>query len=319
MLGFALWLDMVKRIPKWEFMTGTLFLLLLLFFFGLYQFLKLYHDPIFHAFEKIKIKKKDLDRTIADSMAIEITIPKNSQVTAFQVQQKILKALHAVYRDPIDGPHAFSSHLYFFQKLFRLWKVYRAKQIFFTLQIWAQYPYISFRLFLPRTYFDRIEKAIFNAYPNAEITIIDQAFLLQEVSKHHKSYLSYGESSIEGPFYHRVKTLKDVSSDPVDSIISTMEGLPKGHFMAYNILLSPTSHFFNQIILFLLEDEERERAVSQAMPQNGQKFPSKVRITVSELGLALSAAMLEKMKASLFQIIVSYWVIAPSKEAADFA
>lgn len=278
-IGFELWLDMIHKVPKWELAAGGSFFLLTVSAVAIYQFLKLYQLPLFHAFEHIKIKRKDLDQAVGDAMQIEITIPKNSQVTAFQVQQKILKALHAVYQDPIEGPHAFSRHFYFFQKLWRLWKVYRAKQIFFTLQIWAQYPYISFRLSLPKVYFDRIEKAVFNAYPNAEITIINQNILFQDVSKHQKSYLSYGQSSIEGPFYHRVKTLKDVSSDPVDSIISTMEGLPKGQFMVYNILLSPTSHFFNQIIYFLLEEQER----LQALPEDKKKFPALSRVYVSEL------------------------------------
>jgi hypothetical protein len=312
-IGFELWLDMIHKVPKWELAAGGSFFLLTFAAVALYQFFKLYQLPIFHAFERIKVKPKDLDQAVGDAMQIEITIPKNSQVTAFQVQQKILKALHAVYQDPIEGPHAFSRHLYFFQKLYRLWKVYRSKQIFFTLQIWAQYPYISFRLSLPKVYFDRIEKAVFNAYPNAEILIIDQNVLIQEVSKHHKSHLSYGQSSIEGPFYHRVKTLKDVSSDPVDSIISTMEGLPKGQFMVYNILLSPTSHFFNQIIYFLLEEQER----LQALPEDKKNFPAHTRVFVSELLSSLGAAMLEKMKASLFQIIISYWAVAPTKEEAD--
>lgn len=223
MTGFELWLDMIRKIPRWELVAGTSFFALIVFSIGLYQFFKLNQLNIFHAFEKIKLKQKDIDRAIGEIMYLEITIPKNSQVTAFQVQQKILKALHAVYQDPIEGPHGFKSYFYFFQKLYRLWKVSRKRQVFFTLQIWAQYPYISFRLALPRSYFDRIEKAIFNAYSNAEITIIDQTALVGEVSKFQKSFLSYGQSTIEGKFYHRVKTLKDVSSDPVFPVLSAMK------------------------------------------------------------------------------------------------
>ncbi len=313
MTGFELWLDMIRKIPRWELTAGISFFALIVCSIVLYQLFKLNQLRIFHAFEKIKLRQKDIDQGIKEIMYLEITIPKNSQVTAFQVQQKILKALHAVYQDPIEGPHGFKPYFYFFQKLYRLWKVSRRRQVFFTLQIWAQYPYISFRLAIPRSYFDRIEKAIFNAYANAEITVIDQSALVGEVGKFQKSYLSYGQSTIEGKFYHRVKTLKDVSSDPVDSVTSTMEGLPKGQFMVYNVLISPASHFFNQIIYFLLEEQER----LQALPEDQKKFPATSRVYISELMSSLGAAMLEKMKATLFQIVVSYWTIAPSKEEAE--
>lgn len=310
---FNLWLDAIHKIPPWVLVVGVSFLALTVFSLVFYQLFRIYQLNIFHAFEKIKLKEKDIEHAAERSTYIEITIPKNSQVTAFQVQQKILKALHAIYIDPIEGPHKFSPYFYFFQKLYRRWKVSRRQQIFFTLQIWAQYPSISFRLAFPSASFDRIEKAIFNAYPNAEINILDQAKLVDELAKFHKSYLSYGQSSIEGQFYHRVKTLKDVSSDPVDSIISTMEGLPRGQFMVYNILLSPASHFFNQIIYFLLEEQER----LQALPEEKKDFPAHTRVFVSELMSSLGAAMLEKMKASLFQIIISYWVVSPTKGDAE--
>ncbi len=311
-VGYILWVEMIQKIPRWELTLGVVFLGLIVLGICFYWIIRIFQLKIFHAFEKIKLKPKDLDRSFEDARYIEIIIPKNSQATAFQVQQKILKAIHSTYIDPVEGPHEFSRTWYFFQKMWRLWKVYRSRQVFFGLQIWAQYPFVSFRLNIPSEYFDRIEKAIFNAYSNAEIIDLDKSKVVEEISKHHKSFLSYGESTIEGKFYHRVKTFKDVSSDPVDSIISTMEGLEKGQFMAYNICLSPSSHFFNQIIHYLLEEQER----LQGLPED-KKFGAYNRMYVSELVTSLATAMLEKMKASLFQVIISYWAVAPTPEEAD--
>ena len=197
-IGYSLWLEAVKKIPSWEWTAGILTLCGAIFLFAVYQIFLLYELDIFHAFEKIKLKQKDLDAQANDTLYFEITIPKNSQTTAFQIQQKILKAFHSVYSDPIEGPHEFSNLFYFFQKLFRYWKVRRAKQSFFTMQVWAQYPYISLRLSIPKAFFQRVEKAIFNAYPNAEITMLEKSAVLAEVAKHQKSYLSYGQSTIEG-------------------------------------------------------------------------------------------------------------------------
>ncbi len=181
------------------------------------------------------------------------------------------------------------------------------------MQIWAQYPYISFRLQIPIAFFQRVEKAIFNAYPNAEITMLDKAKVLAEVAKSQKSYLSYGQTTIEGKFYHRVKTFKDVSSDPVDSIISTMEALKKGRFMAYNIFISPFSHYFNQVIHYLIEEQERQQAESQTAKQTSYHKKE----AVSELTNSLKLAMEEKMKASLFQTVISYWTVSDTPEDAD--
>ena len=165
---------------KRSFWTAIIiFLSILILSAIIYEIMRIYQVRIFHSFEKIKLKQKDLERSFKDTEYIEITIPKNSQVTAFQVQQKILKAFHSTYGDPIEGAHTFRPTWYFFQKMFRLWKVSRAKQTFFTMQIWAQYPFISLRLNIPTPHFDRLEKAIFNAYPNAEIVHLDKEKVLK--------------------------------------------------------------------------------------------------------------------------------------------
>jgi hypothetical protein len=312
-IGYSLWLETVHKIPVWEWAGGIMTFCGAIFLFALYQLFILYKLDIFHAFETIKIKKNDLDRASKDALYFEITIPKDSQTTAFQIQQKILKAFHSVYTDPIEGPHEFSHYFYFFQKLYRWWKVKKAKQVFFTMQVWGQYPYISFRLTIPIAFFQRVEKAIFNAYPNAEITMLDKQVVLAEVAKSQKSYLSYGQTTVEGRFYHRVKTFKDVSSDPVDSIISTMEALAKGRFMAYNILISPSSHYFNQVIHHLIEEQERRQAIPHQQPQGAPQ----TREAVSALAGSLTIAMEEKMKASLFQTIISYWVVSNTPEDAE--
>ena len=278
--------------------------------------MRIYQVRIFHAFEKIKFKQKDLNKSLDETVYLEITIPKNSQASIFQVQQKILKAFHSMYADPIRGTHGFKGFFYFFQKIYRLWKVNRSRQIFFNLQIWAQYPCISFRLSIPKIHLERIEKAIYNAYPNAEIAEVDRAAAIEEILKYQKSYLSYGQSEIEGKFYHRVKTFRDVKSDPVDSLISSMEGLSKGQYMSYYLTISPSSHFFNQVIHFLLEERDR----IQVVPNNTEDTEDGQEDKpghVSDLFSSLSIAMLEKMKASLFQIIISYWTIAPTPEEAD--
>ncbi len=312
-IGYSLWLDIVKKIPSWEWLTGLTIVCSAILLWLLYELFSKNQLSIFHAFEKIKVKQKDVDKNFADTLYFEITIPKDSQATAFQVQQKILKALHSIYSDPIAGPHKFSRHFFFLQKAFRLWKVFRAKQVFFNMQIWAQYPYISFRLCVPQEYFGRIEKAIFNAYPNAEITMLDASKVLSEVRAFEKSYLSFGQTVVEGKFYHRVKTFKDVSSDPVDSIISTMEGLEKGRYMVYNVFLLPVSHYFNQVIHYLIEEQDR----LQELQEGKKKFLSHKKTVVSDLLSSVTIAMEEKMKASLFQTIVSYWAIAPTPELAE--
>jgi hypothetical protein len=311
-MGCALWLNFFNQLPAWEHIAGWVGIAIL---FSVFFFDKL---PSFnhHAFEKIKLKSKDVDKWLDNTIYFEITIPKNSQATAFQIQQKILKAFHAIYIDPVEGAHNFSSlfnFIYFFQKLWRRGKVKRSQTVFFSMQIWAQHPFISFRLRVAKSDFARVEKAIFNAYPAAEITMLDKSQALEEVSQFPEGFLAYGETTSQGPFYHRLKTFKDVSSEPVDSMVSVMEGLKKGEFMVYNVLISPSSHYFNQILHYLIEEQEQMGAVDMGR----RRLTIQKRGSGSELANALNSAMIEKMKAPLFQTIISYWTIAETKNKAE--
>lgn len=304
----------IFTVPHWTYILW-LFCSIVSFLFLLgFIATKIFGLNLFHsAFQTIKLKQKEIDRSLHESICLEIIIPKSSQATAFQVQQKIFKTLHSVYSDPIEGVHAFSPTWYFFQKLYRFCKVTFSKKIFFTLQVFGEYPDISFRLNIPSAYYDRIEKALYDTYPGAEIIRIDKEAILKEIRSFPKSYLSYGQSKIEGEFFHRFKTFKDVSSDPVDSLISTMEGLNTGEFMAYTICLSPASHFFNQIIHFFLDEEERKQQGvfnrKEGIKQQDAQSP--------DLLSQVRTAMIEKMKSSLFQIIISYWTVFPTKDESQ--
>ncbi len=274
---------------------------------------KISHFRVFQAaFERIPFKKRDIDRSLAESITLEITIPKTTQATAFQVQQKIFKTLHSVYDDPISGQHNFHiiTLFYLFQKLYRFLRVYFSSKVFFSFQILGQHPHISFRLAISKRYLDRIEKALYSAYPGAEISIADTDALMRDIVRYPNSFLSFGQTMIEGEFYHRIRTFKDVSSDPVDSVISAMEGLGQGQFMAYTITLSPSSHFFNQIIHYRLDEEERTRQgvfnLRRTVVQTDAESP--------DLLSQLRTAKIEKMKSSLFQITISYWAVMPTAE-----
>ena len=86
--------------------------------------------------------------------------------------------------------------------------------------------------------------------------------------------------------------------------------------MVYNVFVSPASHFFNQIIYFLLEEEERLKGVKY-QPNNQKESSQQERESFSSLTSSLSLAMVEKMKASLFQIVVSYWAVSTTPEDAE--
>ncbi len=117
----------LQSIPLWEFgIAGLAFVFGLLFLFFSSGAAWMHRLGIFHAFETLRMRKKDIDKEFEDTSYIEITIPKNLETKAFQIQQKIFKALHSVYSDPIAGQHNFSKAFYLFQKWYRLWKVTRS-------------------------------------------------------------------------------------------------------------------------------------------------------------------------------------------------
>src|ERR1035437_2550983 len=96
---YLLWLETVRRIPPWEFTVAGLSVLFGLAFFVLHDLAGKRGLSIFRAFQSIKIKSRELDTAVKNSTYIEITIPRDSQASAFQIQQKILKAFHSAYSD----------------------------------------------------------------------------------------------------------------------------------------------------------------------------------------------------------------------------
>lgn len=286
-------------------------LALFLFCTAAWILMKVSHFRIFAGiFEMIWFKKRDIDRSFAENITLEIVVPKSSQATAFQVQQKIFKTLHSVYEDPIFGVHDFSFTplVYIFQKLVRFAKVRFSKKIFFSFQILGQHPHISFRIAVPKPYLDRIEKALYGAYQGCEISVVERDTVAEKIADNPDSYLSFGQSTIEGAFFYRIRTFKDVSSDPVDSIIAEMEGLSHGQYMAYAITLSPSSHYFNQLIHHRLDEEEitRQGVFRHEIRQVDAETP--------DLASQLRTAKIEKMKGSLFQIVISYWAVMPTEQ-----
>ncbi len=79
-IGYNLWLGTIQAIPTWELLLGIGLLAAAIIFFFLYALQSRKGWNIFHAFEKLKIKRKDLDKSFQDNLYFEITIPQDSTV-----------------------------------------------------------------------------------------------------------------------------------------------------------------------------------------------------------------------------------------------
>src|SRR5581483_2964718 len=87
-VGYSLWLQMVKDIPIWAASTGGS--MAIIGFLALILLALVSQDErfLFNALESMKLKRKEIKQELDDCVYLEITIPKNSQATAFQIQQK---------------------------------------------------------------------------------------------------------------------------------------------------------------------------------------------------------------------------------------
>ena len=70
---YLLWLEMVRRIPLWEFATAGFSIFFGLAVFVFYDLVWIHKLGLFHSFESIKFKKREIDKAFSDSTYIEIS------------------------------------------------------------------------------------------------------------------------------------------------------------------------------------------------------------------------------------------------------
>lgn len=95
---------------------------------------------------------------------------------------------------------------------------------------------IRYYVAAPKKYQDMVEKQIHGAYPDAEITEVEEYNIFNEDGK-----VAYASLKLKSSPYIPIKTFKELPVDPMSTITSILSKMQDGEAAAIQILIAPTS------------------------------------------------------------------------------
>ncbi|HUV42495.1 MAG TPA: type IV secretion system DNA-binding domain-containing protein [Patescibacteria group bacterium] len=176
---------------------GFVFLALLGLFYGLVLFLR------HHRREEQSL----------ESVLLQIALPSSNEIK-------------------IDAAEQMFASLYSIKK--GSWFNFLKTQPHLSFEIVAKHEDIRFYVSVPEKLRDMVEKQINGAYPDAEITQVQEYNIFSEEGK-----VAFAELEIKDSPYLSLKVYKDLSTDPLSAITAALAKMGKDEGAAIQILISP--------------------------------------------------------------------------------
>lgn len=285
---------------------GCFVLGVLIFNWGIVMSLFESYLKFFWGIEKFKITGRLMKRIQSDEKVfLEIKIPKSSQRTTFQVQQKLFRSMHSIVEDSYRFRTGFYKIKIFnlFQKwISRLYEILALKRLL-TLQIFATHSYSAFGVWVPLRSATDIKNALQSAYPECEIFDYSERKFI-ELHDHDLSnkYEATYSGSVYGDWNLRIKTFKDQEADPIDSILEGLNELKVGERVIVSHHLVPVNNYYNLLLMEKSDEEKKKLVISE-----GEEIGNESKYSV----------VTEKSRYSLFKYWVSIQVFSESKNRCN--
>jgi hypothetical protein len=153
---------------------------------------------------------------------------------------------------------------------------------------------IEFFVFAPKEHSEFIEKQIHGAYPEAEIKMVDEPNVFTGAGNVAFTTLKFRNKS-----FFPIKRYKDLPTDPLNAITSTMSKLEDGEAMIFQLLITPKDNSWRhaaRAFLTNLENNVDEKGnpkvkIDPAVPPAVEEKSSKVGFTAAIQLLAVSRDM----------------------------
>ncbi len=160
------------------------------------------------------LKTKGREERSIDSVLLQIAVPKGNEVK-------------------IDAIEQFFASLYSIKK--SGWEQkYMSTQPTISFEIVAKQEDIRFYIWTPKEFQDLVEKQLNGAYPDAEIMEVPEYNIFPENAK-----VAYSALQLKKENYYPLKTFKELPTDPLSVITSSLAKMGKGEAAAIQILISP--------------------------------------------------------------------------------
>ncbi|HBL51677.1 MAG TPA: hypothetical protein DDZ05_00430 [Candidatus Blackburnbacteria bacterium] len=159
-------------------------------------------------------KNRKREARSLDSVLLQIAVPRNNEVK-------------------IDAAEQMFASLYSVKK--GGWKQRFDSQETISFEIVGRKEDIRFYVWCPRKLRDLIEKQINGAYSDAEITEVPEYNLFTPDAS-----VAYSSFQLRNPSYNPIKVFKDLPTDTLSSLTSTLAKMQEGESVSIQLLVSPT-------------------------------------------------------------------------------
>ena len=166
------------------------------------------------------IKHRNREEESIDSVLLQIAVHKNNEIKIDAMEQ-MFSALHSIK----EGG----------------WKQKYKTQPTISFEIVAKKEDIRFYIWTPKKFHDMIEKQIHGAYPDADITEVQEYNIFNEEGK-----VAYKAFQLARDNFYPMKTFKELPVDPMSGITSALAKMGEGEAAAIQVLISPAENSWSK-------------------------------------------------------------------------
>ncbi|MCK4821293.1 hypothetical protein KA005_36340 [bacterium] len=148
-----------------------------------------------------------------DSVLLQIAVPRNNEIKIDAMEQ-LFASLFAIKKGG--------------------WKQRLSVQPTISFEIVAKQEDIRFYIWTPKKIQDLVEKQVHGAYPDAEIIETQEYNIFTEEGK-----VAYKSLQLRKQNFYPIKTYRDLPTDPLSALTSSVAKMGEGEAAAIQILISP--------------------------------------------------------------------------------
>lgn len=224
-------------------------------------------------------KWKDREKRSLELVTLLVVVPQDNEVKIDAMEQ-IINSFGTLYK---------SAKFKFLQGL--------ETQPNLSLEIIGTKEDIRFYISVSNKYRDFVEKQIYSVYAGADIQEVDDPNIFSENGKVEYSWLVIKKSS-----FYPLKTYKEIPTDPLSAITSTLSKLSQDETVAIQIIISPTEKKWSSAGKNFVSSTKKAEA-------NPEKASFKVDAKQLE-------AIENKTNKTGFETVIRIVAVAPNKETA---
>jgi hypothetical protein len=211
----------------------------------------------------IWFKNRGREEASIDSVLLQVAVPRNNELK-IDVMEQLFSSLYSIKKGG--------------------WRQKFSIQPAISFEIVAKMEDIRFYVWAPKGLKDSVEKQINGAYPDAEITEVDEYNIFTE-----DGHVAYKSFQLAKSNFYPIKTFKDLATDPMLGITSALAKMGPGEAAAIQVLISPAEAFWQKEgSKFIAETKKQESDPEKAKFATSAKTLEAVEAKIAKPGFETS-------------------------------